>query len=296
MRQAKQSLLRRCYNRASCALLALFEWAIAKLVALLETPRATKTGPWPGETTHDYNFEIVAKHARRHGTTLSLGGLVLLLAFFAYLSVDALWLHNHGLVVVPVGAPLHDRTLAARRALNESELLGMFRNDSDLRPARNFPEYRSVDSCAEIDALQLMEHAGRYLTANEGRERCCCAPMLGVDANFIALYRSDDKPLYMFNVVDHYRDDYDALSAQSHSQQLHVVTHSQAALFASAPEPVRVLRRAKLRLDAMQHVGAVLHVEVDGSDAFCVEECIDLIRGISAVQRAAMQKANGINV
>lgn len=285
---------------------------IAALYALLmRCVRLRHRGRMPNDDEYEYQLECVAAYAASIWRRVLAGAFALFALFVLYAYVDATFLHwNLNVTLVP--PRMSNRTVAARAALGEADLLTLFGNESEQSsPRAVLFAQTSIEMQTVCDWRALVDYATRYLAANRGRELCCCAPMFGMDVNHLAWEASREETggtqavvVHLFNLHDSLYERYDGLDLsaasvnQSELGRFAVVRHSQAHLFAWPPQPdaVAVLRRTSVRVRAMTALGTSMLVDVENERAYCLAECYDLFNGVSVYERARRQAAGGIKI
>jgi len=287
-------------------------------LALRSTVTMNHRGQLPGDDDYEYRLEYVAAYVTRIRRRALAWVLIVTTLVIAYVYIDAIYLHWHGLTVEFTAPTLSETTALARAALPQSELLAIYGNGNESEqclPHARWFAYRNIETQTAIDWRALVSKSAAYLTANRGREHCVCAPMFGVDYNHLAWEAASEEKeetrlvvVHLFNLHDVYFEKYDTLDVhtadlpanESMLGALVVVRQSQAHLFAWPPtDPsatVDILRRRKIRLRAMTWTGTMTQFDVEDEQAYCVAECYDLFSGVSVYERSRRQLAARIKV
>ncbi len=136
-------------------------------------------------------------------------------------------------------------------------------------------------------SIDLLEpYAEQYMRAEYLKLQCVCAPMFGLRRQLITV-RVGQRLVHMYNPEmdrtwrpEHYSPD----------TEYSVVPEWQSRLFPNRTDSVENLRRNYIRVQFRQTENCgkravILHAE----DAYCVQQCLDLFRGVTVYDRALVK-------
>lgn len=138
---------------------------------------------------------------------------------------------------------------------------------------------------------------------------CTCGVYFGRNIRHVAIYRNETAPddhnrnvrapvLHLLNVQDMYEREYDQLDETAmEGQKLAVVKEKQDFRYNGERRGVyAIVRRKMLRLDTLDRQCHQQVIQVFDRLAFCVQRCLDTMRGIDVRERARMQYRSGIKL
>jgi hypothetical protein len=208
----------------------------------------------------------------------------------------------------------------ARLNINRSELLiavASHRNDSVESATLRCREFIASSN---IQSFKLMTEADEFIRANiHNGATCVCAPMFGAAVRYMAVgwKRTDIAPEastalsqdscdnngvgieHLINPVDVYKTQYDDLDAEFFETSridLAVELEDQNYRYNCPRGNYSILRRSKIQTASFDASCRANKITFRGGLAFCVQRCIDLLRGIDVRTRAIMQYERGVRL
>ena len=139
-------------------------------------------------------------------------------------------------------------------------------------------------------SIDLLEpYAEQYMRAEYLQLRCVCAPMFGLRRRHIAV-RVGARLVHLYNAEmdTQWRPD-----NYSPDTEYSIVPERQTKMFPNRTDYVDNLRRNDIRVQFRQTENCAKRaVTLHAEDAYCVQQCLDLFRGVTVYDRARIELEN----